>query len=340
MSKLSRRTFAAGVSSLMAALTFSLGARAGGEVVVKLATVAPEGSPWAVTLEDFKKRAEAAAPGKVKVKLFLGGKLGDENETVQAVKRGQIQAVGATTGAMASQVPEFNVLELPYLFNSYAEVDDITENIVKDDIVKACTAKGLVFGFWSENGFRGFGGKFGVKTPVDLKGRKMRSQENPIHLAMYRDLGASPVPIPTTEALTSLQTGVVDGYDQAPLYLFAASWYTASTHFTVSDHIYQGAAIIYNKEQWDTWPADVQAALTAAGAAVQSELKAQVRAMNPLLLENLKSAGLTVTTLTAAEKAPFQAIAVKTRKEYMAKASANEKALYGKITKALDKKRK
>jgi TRAP-type C4-dicarboxylate transport system substrate-binding protein len=237
-------------------------------------------------------------------------------------------------------VPEFNILELPYLFKTYAEVDDITENVVKDDIVKACTAKGLVFGFWSENGFRGFGGKFIVKSPADLKGRKMRSQESPIHLAMYRDFGASPVPIPTTEALTALQTGVVDGYDQAPLYLFAASWYTASTHFTVSDHIYQGAAIIYNKEQWDTWPADVQAALTAAGASIQADLKAQVRAMNPLLLENLKTAGITVTTLTPSEKAAFEAIAEKTRKEYMAKASPGEKALYGKITKALEKKRK
>jgi TRAP-type transport system periplasmic protein len=325
---------------LLASLAFAPSARAEGEVVVKLATVAPEGSPWAITLEDFKKRAEAAVPGKLKVKLFLGGKLGDENETVQAVKRGQIQAVGATTGAMASQVPDFNVLELPYLFRNYEEVDHITENVVKEDIIKACSAKGLVFGFWSENGFRGFGGRFPVKTPADLKGRKMRSQESPIHLAMYRDLGASPVPIPSTEALTSIQTGVVDGYDQAPLYLFAASWYTASTHYTVSDHIYQGAAIIYNKDQWDKWPPEVQKALAAAGAAVQADLKKQVRAMNPILLDNLKNAGMTISTLTAAEKAPFEAIAEKTRQKYMASASASEKAMYQKITKALADKRK
>ncbi len=324
------------LASFLVAAAVSAGEPAAASpIAVKLATVAPEGSPWALALQAFKEKAEAAVPGKLKVKLFVGGTLGDENDTVLAVKRGQIQAVGASTGALASQVPEFNVLELPYLFTSYEEVDHVLAKVIQQDIEKHCADRGLTFGFWSENGYRSFGGKFAVKTPDDLKNKKMRSQENAIHLGMYKAFGASPMPIPTTEALTSLQTGAVDGYDQAPLYLFAASWHTASTHYSLTNHIYQPAAIVYNKAAWDSWPQDVRDALTAAAKAVEADLRAKVRALNPILVKNLEEAGLTVTRLSNEQLAPFAKIGAQARATYMADASKSEKALYAKIEKGL-----
>ena len=325
--------------ALTCAALVSPAVRAEPEFVVKLATVAPEGSPWASALEEWKKVAEANAGGKLKVKLFLGGKLGDENDTVLKCKRGQIQAVGASTGALSSQVPEFQVLELPYLFNSADEADFVLDTVIRDDIAKWSDERGLVFGFWSENGFRSFGGKFPVTKPEDLKGKKMRSQEAPVHLATYRAFGASPVPIPTTEALTSIQTGVVEGYDQTPLYAFAASWHTVSTNFSVSEHIYQPAAIVFHKGTWDSFPPEVKAAFNKAGDAVVKKLRADVRAMTPILLENLGTAGVKVNTLSAAEREPFKKLAAQARADYVKKATKNEQALYKKINDALDKKR-
>lgn len=304
-------------------------------ITVKIATVAPDGSPWAAGLSTFKKNAEAAVPGKLKVKLFLGGTLGDENETVLAAKRGQIQGVAASTGALASQVPEFAITELPYLFRDFEEVDHITSSVIKSDIEKFCSERGLIFGFWSENGFRSFGGKFKITKPEDLKGKKMRSQETESHLAFYRALGASPVPIPTTEALTALQTGVVDGYDQAALYLFAASWHSATKNYSTSNHIYQGAAILYNKEQFESWPPEVRKALQDAGAAIEADLKKQVRAMGPILLENLGQLGVTVDQLSETERAAFYPYADKARANYLKGASKGEKALFAKIESGL-----
>jgi tripartite ATP-independent transporter DctP family solute receptor len=311
------------------------GAQTAEPIVIKLATVAPEGSPWALGLQEFKKAAETNSSGRVKIKLFLGGTLGDENETVLACKRGQIQAVGASTGAIASQVPEVNILELPYLFTSTDEADHVLDTVAGPNLAKPFKDRGLVLGFWSENGFRSFGGKFLVTKPDDLKGRKMRSQENPIHLATYRAFGASPVPIPTTEALTALQTGVVDGYDQTALYAFAAQWHTASTHMSVSNHIYQPAAIVYHKGAFDGFPKDIQDALMKAGAAVVPSLRAQIRAMNPLLLKNLEAAGVKINVLTEAERAAFAEIAARVRTDYMKGASKGEKDLHNLIVKAL-----
>jgi len=300
-----------------------------------LASVAPDGSPWAVGLQEFKQIAETESGNRIKVKLKLGGALGDENETVLACKRGQIQAVGASTGAIASQVPEVNVLELPFLFGNAEEADHALDNISGPILTKAFLDRGLVLGFWSENGFRSFGGKFPVSTVADLKGRKMRSQENPIHLATYRAYGASPVPISTTEALTSLQSGVVDGYDQTPLYAFAASWHTASTHYSVSNHIYQPAAIVYNKAAFDSWPPEVRAALEKAGKAVTGKLRKQIRAMNPILLQNLTQAGLKVNTIPEAELSKFRDAASKVREEYIKTASPGEKELYKQLSDGL-----
>ncbi len=331
------RLFAA-AAPLLGVLLGALPLAAEEPIVVKLATVAPDGSPWAQALQEYKKIAEAGAPGKLKVKLFLGGALGDENESVLACKRGQIQAVGASTGALASQVPELNVLEMPYLFKSFAEADNILDNVVRKDIEKHADDRGLHFGFWSENGYRNFGGSFPVKTPADLKGKKMRSQESAVHLAMYRALGASPVPIPTTEALHALQTGTVDGYDQSLLYTFAASWHTATKYITLSEHIYQPAAIVFHKPSWDAWPKDVKEALDKAGLAVEKKLRADVRAMNPILIEGLKESGVQVTVLDAAQRAAFEAVGVKARADALAKMSASEKALYAKIDAALKKK--
>ncbi len=304
-------------------------------LVMKFATVAPEGSPWANALAGFKQKVEAAHPGKIKVKLFLGGTLGDENESVMATKRGQVQGFGGSVGSIASLVPEVNALELPYLFNTLDEADYAIDQIAAPMLKKAFEDRGLVIAVWSENGYRNFGGKFPVTKMADLKGRKMRSQENPIHLEMYRAFGASPVPIPTTEALTSLQTGVVDGFDQSPLFTFAASWHTAAQYYSISEHIYQAAVIIYNKPFYDALPEDIRKTVDSEGQALIMPLRKQVRAMTPILIENLKASNVKVNVIEPAARAELAKAAEKVRVDWAKKASPAEKKVLQAIEKGL-----
>ncbi|HNH47819.1 MAG TPA: TRAP transporter substrate-binding protein DctP [Myxococcota bacterium] len=308
--------------------------------VLKIASVAPDGSPWAEGLKEFKGQAEKLAGGKLQVKLFIGGVLGDENETVLQTQRGQIQGVGASTGALASLVPDLSVMELPFLFNNAKEADHVLDNVVFKSSEAAFQSKGLVLGFWSENGFRCFGSSYGpIKTPADMKGRKMRSQENPVHIEMYKAFGATPVPIPTTEVLTSLQTGVVEGYDNTPLFAFAAQWTSGTKYFSVTRHMYQPAAIVYNKTWFDALPADVKTALLSARVVqpgqtvpLTQKLRDEIRAMDPILLENLKSMKIQVYQPTSADLAAFQGPAKVARDSYMStKASSGEKAMYAQI---------
>jgi tripartite ATP-independent transporter DctP family solute receptor len=286
-------------------------------IVMKIATVAPNDSPWADLLKKYKKDVEKASNNRIQVKLFLGGTLGDENESVLKCKRGQIEAVGASTGALASQVPEINVVEIPYLFRSAEEADSVIDKVVTPELEKVFPNYGLILGFWSENGFRHFGtkDKF-MKKPSDLKGKTMRSQESPIHLAMYRAYGASPNPIPTTEVLTALQNGTVDGFDQSLLYAMAASWYKSIKYITLSSHIYQPAAIAFNKDWFNKLPADLQKIIVDEGRKLQVKGRKGVRDMLGELVDILKEEGVQVYELSAAERKVFEDAAAPVRKEF------------------------
>lgn len=287
------------------------------EFTIRLATVAPDNTPWSEAVKRFRKEVEEKSGGRIKVKVFLGGMLGDENETVLKCKRGQIEAVGASTGAIASQVPELNVIEIPYLFRSAAEADQVIDKVLSPEFEKILPRYGFVLGFWSENGFREFGtrDKF-VKKPSDLKGKKMRSQENPIHLSMYRAYGASPVPIPTTEGLTALQNKTVDGFDQALLFAIATSWHTAVKFVTISDHIYQPAIIIYNKDWFAKLPPDLQTVVLEAGKSIQVKGRKAVRKIIPDLIALLKEEGVQVYELTVAERKVFEDASLPVRAEF------------------------
>jgi TRAP-type transport system periplasmic protein len=300
---------------------------------LKIATVAPTGTPWTEGLNEFKKMVEGGAGGRMKVKVFAGGTLGDENETVTSTQRGQIQGVGASTGALASLVAELNVLELPFLFKSATEADHVLDNVVLSAMETAFKSRGLVLGFWSENGYRCFGTNYGfIKTPTDLKGHKIRSQENPAHIEMYRAFGASPVPIPTTEVLTSLQTGVVDGYDNTPLFAQAAQWMSVTKYFTLSRHIYQPAAIVFNKAWFEALPADLQALLLSARTTLVAKMRKQIRALDPILVQNLAAMNVQVYTPTKADLSTFDVPAATARNNYIAtKASSAEKTMYSAI---------
>jgi len=305
--------------SLLAALalfTAAAPARAE-EQVVKIATIAPGDTPWTELLQRYKDAVEKKSQGRLKVKLFVGGTLGDENETVIKCKRGQIQAVAASTGAVASQVPELNVLEIAYLFRTGAEADYVIDSVLTPSFDKAFRQYGLVLGFWSENGFRQFAtNDVAATSPAALKGKKMRSQESPVHLDMWKAFGASPVPIPTTEVLTALQMHTVDGFDQSALFAIAAGWYKTTKYFTISNHIYQPAVIAFNQTWFDALAPDLQKILIDEGRTLQDKGRKAVRGMMSELLAGMTASGVKVQELTDAERAVFEKAAQPVRKQF------------------------
>ena len=257
-------------------------------------------------LKGYRKSVEAASGGRIKVKIFSGGTMGDENTTVRMLVRNQIQGVGASTGAFASIIKELDAIEIPFNFSSAKQADFVLDKFIKEPVEKLFRANGMVFGFWNENGFRHFGSKWGaVRTPADLKSHKIRSQENFTHIEMWKALGVSLQAIPTPEVATSLKTGAVEGFDQSIMMTSAAGWASQIGFFTLSGHIYQPAAIAFNKTWFDGLPADLQKILLDEGEKIVRSGREAVRAMNAKIVKSFAAKKIEIITLSAEEKAAF-----------------------------------
>ncbi len=279
---------------------------AAANVAVKFATIAPAGTPWADSLEEIKERVLAESKNQIKVKTFLGGQLGGELEILQKVRRGQVEGGGLTCGAMSAVIPELDILEIPYLFESNAEADFVLDNYLWKPFQELFEQKGFVLVTWAENGWRSIGHKTKlIKKPEDLKGVKIRSQESKVHLAYWKRLGAAAQAISTPEVLPALQTGVVEAFDNTPLFTLAAEWQSAIKFYTVTDHIYQAAVVVYSKKFFDKMKPDQKKILLGSENEQAKMIRTNVRKLGDSLIEVLKESGIQVATLSATEKAAF-----------------------------------
>jgi TRAP-type C4-dicarboxylate transport system substrate-binding protein len=292
----------------LVALLFPQGSEAQSTRDLNFATVAPDGTPWADQLRATQRRIKTDSNGAINVRVFLGGSMGSEVEIVEDIAMGQrLQGGGMSTAALAegANVPILMMPELPYLFRNVAEADAVMDEVLWEPVSKALAAKGFVLGCWAENGWRNFATMGPASSPEQLANYKMRSQESPVHLGMYEKLGVQAVAKPTSEVLPALNTGIIDGFDNTPLFSIAAGWIEPVSHYTLSRHIYQPAAIVYSKKFMDSISTDLQRIIIGDALEESRRGRVGVRELEGELIESIKSMGKVVTELSAAERKVF-----------------------------------
>jgi len=280
------------------------------EFLMELGTVAPKGSPWAEQLQRYKVEVQERTHGRLKVKLRLGR--GNERSLARRVQMGSMQAFAGSVGGLSSIVREVNVIETPYLFDGFENADKALDDPqVLKRVRKVLSKRGLIFGIWSENGYRSYFSRQKIRKPSDMKGIRFRSQESLVHVETYEAFGASPVPIDNGNTLTSVQTGVVDGFDNTPLFAMAGSWYqglkAGERNLFLSRHCYQPAILAYSKKWFDTLPKDVQKVITTISPEMAAWGRGQVRKVEPVLLKNLERYGYDIYDPSQEELEAFKA---------------------------------
>ncbi len=315
-------TLAFGALTAAALLVPTSTPQAEAQYTVNFGTVAPDtNNPWANQLREMKTRVEKETNGAVKIRLFLNGSLGSEIEMVQDARKGErLQGVGVSAGAMAESagIPLIQLTELPYLFNNTKEVDAVLDGVLFDPINKALNDKGFVMSIWAENGFRSFGTNGGpATTPEEVSKYKMRSQETPMHLDMYDSLGAQAVTKPTSEVQGALSTGIVDGFDNAPLFTLAGGWFKFITHYTLTEHIYQPAVVAYSKTLWDTLTPEMQTIIMGDPAAEAAKGRAAVRSENAKSVDVMGEMGVTVVKISPEQKKVFADRTLEVHKKFL-----------------------
>ncbi len=302
MIRISKATF------FLLAFIFTLGiARAEAAYQLKFGTLAPAGTPWADLLEEFKEKVESQTKGEVKVRVFLNGILGDERAMLQKMKFGQLSGGGFSTGGISTVVPELQVLELPFLFRSSEEADYVLDHVAKEELETVLEKRGLKLIMWAENGWLDFGNQSKpIHSPADMTSTKWFAQESDVMLAFFKELDVTAVPLAVPEVLSALQTGIVGGYHQTPVFATGAQWYTQTKYWTISHHIYQPAAVVIDKRFWDKTPENLRNIVMSIAQELQPRVRTAVRSLDEGLLKGFREAGVKIDELKPAEREAFE----------------------------------
>jgi TRAP-type C4-dicarboxylate transport system substrate-binding protein len=272
---------------------------AGGATELKFGTLAPDNTPWSDILKSFKKNLQKATQGKVRVKLYLNGVLGDEAAMLQKMKFGQLTGGGFSTGGISTVVPALQIFEVPFLFDDDDEADYVMDNVLLDDMRAACEEKGLYLYIWAVNGWLDFGSKDRPLLGLDdLRGAKAFMQETDVQRAFWEAVGASPVPLPVPDVLSGLQRGMITCYTSTPIFASAAQWFTQTKHWTRSHQSYQPAAVVFDLKWWQGLPDDLRKTIISFGPDLQKAARKDVRGIDADILTEFKKSGIEIHDLS------------------------------------------
>jgi C4-dicarboxylate-binding protein DctP len=286
-------------------------------IVIKFSHVVAVDTPKGKASEFFKKRAEELTGGKVKVDVYPNSALYKDKEEVEALQLGAVQMLAPSLAKFGPLgVKEFEVFDLPYLFDNYDELHRVTQGPVGKQLLDKLEAKGIKgLAYW-DNGFKVMSSNKPIRMPTDYKGQKMRIQSSKVLEAQMRSLGVLPQVMAFSEVYQALQTGVVDGTENPPSNLYTQKMHEVQKYVSVSDHGYLGYAVITNKKFWDGLPADIRGKLEQAMKEATAYANKIAREENDQSLEAVKKSGKSqVVVPSAQEKMALKKALVKTHEE-------------------------
>jgi C4-dicarboxylate-binding protein DctP len=298
------------IAALLIGASFGVAgmAQAAGEIVIKFSHVVSPDTPKGKAAEYFKKLAEERTHGKVKVQVYPNSQLYKDKEELEALQLGAVQMLAPSLAKFGPLgVKEFEVFDLPYVFDNYDEVNKVMHGAIGKQLLGKLESKGIKgLAYW-DNGFKNFSANKPIRTPADLKGMKIRIQSSKVLEEEMRSVGALPQVMAFSEVYQALQTGVVDGTELEASNLYTSKAYEVQKQLTLTQHGFLGYAVIVNKKFWDGLPADVRTQLDGAIVDASKYANDIAKKENDRALAAIKASGKTqVYTPTAAERAAFK----------------------------------
>ncbi|MGZ5184466.1 MAG: TRAP transporter substrate-binding protein [Caldimonas sp.] len=316
-SSFDRRQILAAAAIVVGGLALAGAASAQAPIVIKFSHVVAIDTPKGKASEFFAKRAAELTKGKVKVEVYANSTLYKDKEEMEALQLGAVQMLAPSLAKFGPLgVKEFEVFDLPFIFDNTAELHKVTQGPVGKLLLGKLEAKGIKgLAFW-DNGFKSFSANKPLKSPDDFRGLKMRIQSSKVLEAQMRAVGALPQVMAFSEVYQALQTGVVDGTENPHSNLYTQKMHEVQKFVTVSDHGYLGYAVITNKKFWDGLPADVRGPLEQAMKEATDYANKIAQDENDTALENVRKSGKTqVYVMTPAERLALKKAMVKVHKE-------------------------
>ena len=268
-------------------------------VLVKMATLVPDGSSWHLILKETADKWRTLSNGTVTVRLYAGGVAGDDPDVVRKMRLGTLNAGVLTSVGVAEIDKSVYALGVPMMYDSYEEVYYVLDKM-RPRLETSLESKGFVVLNWADGGWVHFFAQKPVAVPDDLKAMKLFSWAgDATSVDLWKSAGFNPVPLPATEMATALQTGLVNALGCPPQIAVISQYYNYAKNMTALPWQLLLGATVMNKAVWDKVPADLKPALLQAAREAGTRLQQEVRKTGDRDIESMKKRGLNVVAVDA-----------------------------------------
>jgi TRAP-type C4-dicarboxylate transport system substrate-binding protein len=294
------------VAGALAALAAAGAPPASAQVLVKLATLVPDGSSWHLILKETAEKWKTLSGGRVIVRIYPGGVMGDDPDIVTKMRLGTLSASVLTAVGIAEIDRSVYALGVPMMYASYEEVYYVLEKM-RPRLESSIESKGFVVLNWADGGWVHFFTRRPVATPDELKALKLFSwAADSDAVEIWRSAGFQPVPLPATELASALQTGLVTALGAPPQVAVISQYYNHARNMTdLKWQLLLGATVI-KKDAWEKMPPDVRPALREAAAEAGVRLQQEVRRTGERDVEAMRKRGLNVVPVDARTRAAWR----------------------------------
>lgn len=289
------------------------------ETTFRFGYEAPRSDSQHIAAKKFNELLQQKSNKGLKLSLFPDSTLGNAQTAISGVRGGTIDLAMSSSSNFTGLASELNVIDIPFIFKDRSHAYQVLDGEIGQTLLAKLEAHGLKgLAFW-EVGFRGFtNSKHPVTKPEDIKGLKVRTNQNPMYIKAFSILGANPVPMPLSELYTALETKAVDAQEHPIGIVWSAKLYEVQKYFSPTNHGYTPLIVVMNKAKFDALPAEQQKALSEA-ALEAGKYQRQLNLDNEQgIIEKMKKAG--VEFVETLDTAPFKAaVEGETRKAFIEK---------------------
>ncbi len=270
--------------------------------VIRLASGAPESSPWGAALNRVAADWERISRGRVTLQIFHNGIAGDELDVLRKMRIGQVQAGVFTTAGMDALAPEVLTMSMPVLIRSNEELTHVFAEL-QGDLERAIERNRFTVLGWSQGGWIYFFTNREVRSPRDLKNVHLAaSAENEEILRAFQQMGYRTSPVNLTELLTALNSGMVEGFYASPIAAAGFQWFARAPYMLDLPVAPFLGSVVISDRAWSRVPDNLKPQLIASVERQIASLDAAVTTLESEAIDAMKGFGLTVTSLSDSER--------------------------------------
>ncbi len=275
-------------------------------VLIKLGTLAPEGSPWHDVLLQMKEDWSRLSGGQVRLRIYPSGVLGGESDMIRKMRIGQIQAVAISGAALQRLEPAVACLQIPLMFDSYEELDFVRDRVAPR-LEALLAARDFRVLNWGDAGWVHFFTTRPVTTLEDIRKIKLLTAAgDPKVEGLYRSFGFRVVPLAYTDVLTALQTGLIEAVQGPPLYALLDQWFGLATYMIDVKWTPLVAATVIRSDTWERVPQEWREGMLASAHAAGERMRREIRKLGDEAVPEMQKRGLKVIKVDAATFAEWR----------------------------------